>query len=401
MNKTYPNFSFTITHKAPSGGKARCGTLSTPHGDVQTPAFIFCGTKAAIKGLDPQQMRDLGTQIILSNTYHLMLQPGPELVEKMGGLQEFTSWRGPMLTDSGGYQIFSLGHGSISNELKGKRLSADRKTLLGIVEEGARFKSYINGSIEFLTPERAMDIQKGLGADLVVTLDECTPFHASKEYTENSLEMTHRWEKRCLARFKETSEGKQAVYAVLQGGVHMDLRKRAAEFVNENDFWGHAVGGSLGANKEQMYEIVAFTMEQLSRDRPVHLLGIGGVDDIFEGVKNGIDTFDCVHPTRLGRHGGALAKPHVEGSSKGRLNLNNAVHRADERPLDSECECPTCKNYTRSYIHHLLKADELLAFSLLTAHNVFFMNRLMLEIREAIKSDTLSSCQTRWHTHTR
>lgn len=396
MNNTYPNFSFKITHQAQASGKARCGVLSTPHGDVQTPAFIFCGTKAAIKGLDAQQMRDLGTQIILSNTYHLMLQPGHELIEKMGGLQEFTAWRGPMLTDSGGYQIFSLGHGSISSELKGKRLSKERKTLLGIVEEGARFKSYIDGSIEFLTPERAMDIQKGLGADLVVTLDECTPFHASKSYTENSLEMTHRWEERCLTRFKETNDGKQAVYAVLQGGVHLDLRKRAAEFVNENDFWGHAVGGSLGANKEQMYEIVAHTMEHLSRHRPVHLLGIGGVDDIFNGVINGIDTFDCVHPTRLGRHGGALAKPNIEGSIKGRLNLNNARHRADKSPIDPECQCPTCKNYSRSYIHHLLKAGELLAHSLLTAHNVFFMNSLMLDIREAIKKDTLDACKKHW-----
>jgi len=396
MTKTYPNFSFNITHKAASSGKARCGILSTPHGDVQTPAFIFCGTKAAIKGLDPAQMRALGTQIILSNTYHLMLQPGPDLVEKMGGLQEFTGWRGPMLTDSGGYQIFSLGHGSISAELKGKRLNPDRKTLLGITEEGARFKSYINGDVEFLTPERAMDIQKGLGADLVVTLDECTPFHASKEYTENSLEMTHRWEKRCLARFKETNDGKQATYAVLQGGVHLDLRKRAAEFVNEQDFWAHAVGGSLGASKEQMYDIVGFTMEILSRDRAVHLLGIGGVEDIFDGVKNGIDTFDCVHPTRLGRHGGALARPHVDGVSKGRLNLNNAAHREDSRPIDLECGCPTCKSHTRSYLHHLLKANELLAFTLLTAHNVFFMNSLMTEIREAIKSDTLDICKKRW-----
>ena len=396
MTKTYPNFSFNVTHKATSSGKARCGTLSTPHGDIQTPAFIFCGTKAAIKGLDPQQMRDLGTQIILSNTYHLMLQPGPDLVEKMGGLQEFTGWRGPMLTDSGGYQIFSLGHGSISQELKGTRLSPNRKTLLGITEEGARFKSYINGDIEFLTPERAMDIQKGLGADLVVTLDECTPFHASKEYTENSLEMTHRWEKRCLDRFKETNDGKQATYAVLQGGVHLDLRKRAAEFVNEQDFWAHAVGGSLGSSKEQMYDIVGYTMDILSRDRAVHLLGIGGVEDIFNGVSNGIDTFDCVHPTRLGRHGGALARPHVDGVSKGRLNLNNAMHREDTRPLDSECACPTCKNHTRSYIYHLLKANELLAFALLTAHNVFFMNSLMTEIREAIKTDTLEICKKRW-----
>ena len=396
MTKTYPNFSFNITHKAASSGKARCGTLSTPHGDVQTPAFIFCGTKAAIKGLDPQQMRDLGTQIILSNTYHLMLQPGPDLVEKMGGLQELTGWRGPMLTDSGGYQIFSLGHGSISAELKGKRLNPNRKTLLGITEEGARFKSYINGDIEFLTPEHAMDIQKSLGADLVVTLDECTPFHASKEYTANSLEMTHRWEARCLARFKETNDGKQATYAVLQGGIHLDLRKRAAEFVNEQDFWAHAVGGSLGSSKEQMYDIVGFTMDILSRDRAVHLLGIGGVEDIFNGVSNGIDTFDCVHPTRLGRHGGALARPHVDGVSKGRLNLNNAMHREDTRPLDSECACPTCKNYTRSYLHHLLKANELLAFTLLTAHNVFFMNSLMTEIREAIKTDTLEICKKRW-----
>ncbi|MEY3196705.1 MAG: hypothetical protein RLZZ59_71 [Pseudomonadota bacterium] len=396
MSKTYPNFSFKITHRAESSNQARCGILSTPHGNVETPAFIFCGTKAAIKGLDPRQMRELGTQIILSNTYHLMLQPGPELVEKMGGLQEFTSWRGPMLTDSGGYQIFSLGHGSISNELKGKRLSADRKTLLGIVEEGARFKSYINGNIEFLTPERSMDIQKSLGADLIVTLDECTPFHASKEYTENSLEMTHRWELRCLKRFKETSEEKQAIYAVLQGGVHLDLRKRAAEFVNENDFWGHAVGGSLGSTKEQMYDIVGYTMEQLSKDRAVHLLGIGGVSDIFNGVENGIDTFDCVHPTRLGRHGGALAKPNVKGSINGRLNLNNSMHKEDDSPIDSECGCPTCKNHSRSYLHHLLKAGELLAYPLLTAHNVFFMNNLMTEIREAIKNNSLDDCKKRW-----
>jgi queuine tRNA-ribosyltransferase len=396
MTKTYPNFSFNITHKSASSGRARCGTLSTPHGDVQTPAFIFCGTKAAIKGLDPVQMRDLGTQIILSNTYHLMLQPGPDLVAKMGGLQEFTGWRGPMLTDSGGYQIFSLGHGSISQELKGKRLSAERKTLLGITEQGARFKSYINGDIEFLTPERAIDIQKGLGADLVVTLDECTPFHASKEYTENSLEMTHRWEMRCLERFKATNDGKQALYAVLQGGVHLDLRKRAAEFVNNQDFWAHAIGGSLGSSKEQMYDIIGYTMDILSPDRAVHLLGIGGVEDIFHGVTNGIDTFDCVHPTRLGRHGGALARPHVEGSSKGRLNLNNAFHRENMRPIDEKCGCPTCKNHTRGYLHHLLKANELLAFTLLTAHNVFFMNNLMEEIREAIKVDRLEECKKRW-----
>lgn len=396
MSKTYPKFDFKITHQTLNSGKARCGIISTPHGIVETPAFIFCATKAAIKGLNIEQMRSLGTQIILSNTYHLMLQPGPELMEKMGGVQKFTGWNGPMLTDSGGYQIFSLGHGSISAELKGKRLSADRKTLLGITEEGARFKSYINGDIEFLTPERAIDIQKSIGADLVVTLDECTPFHANKEYTSNSLEMTHRWEQRCLKRFKETSDETQALYAVLQGGVHLDLRKKAAEFVNEQDFWGHAVGGSLGATKSQMYDIVNYTMNILSPNRAVHLLGIGGVGDIFNGVENGIDTFDCVHPTRLGRHGGALAKPHVEGFIKGRLNLNNSSHKYDDRPIDDKCECPTCKNHSRSYIHHLLKANEMLAFILLTAHNVFFMNSLMLDIRNAIKTDSLEACKKRW-----
>jgi queuine tRNA-ribosyltransferase len=301
-----------------------------------------------------------------------------------------------MLTDSGGYQIFSLGHGSISAELKGKRLSPDRKTLMGITEEGARFRSYINGNIEFLTPERAIDIQKQLGADLIVTLDECTPFHANYNYTKNSLEMTHRWELRCLERFKSLDDGKQALYAVLQGGVHLDLRKRAADFVNENDFWAHAVGGSLGATKEQMYEIVRYTMSNLRKDRAVHLLGIGGVSDIFNGVENGIDTFDCVHPTRLARHGGALVKPHVEHAKKGQLNLNNAVHRISEDPIDKECACPICINYSRSYLHHLLKAKELIAFSLITAHNVFFMNKLMEDIRDSIKSGDLDVCKKRW-----
>lgn len=392
----YPNFSFRITEMAKSYGNARAGILSTPHGPVETPAFIFCATKASIKGLDITQMRSLGTQIILSNTYHLMLQPGAELVEKMGGLQQFTGWKGPMLTDSGGYQIFSLGHGSVSSEIKGKRLNKDRKTLLGITEEGARFKSYLDGSIEFLTPERAMDIQKSLGADLVVTLDECTPYHASKEYTANSLEMTHRWEAMSLKRFQETNDGKQALYAVLQGGVYYDLRAKAADFVNSQDFWGHAVGGSLGATKSQMYDIVGYTMGLLSKDRPVHLLGIGGVEDIFNGIYYGIDTFDCVHPTRLARHGGALVKPHIDLTNQGRLNLNNSIHKQDNQPIDPDCKCPTCQNYSRAYIHHLLKAKELLVYSLLTAHNVFFMNELMQDIRESIKTDSLDICKKRW-----
>jgi queuine tRNA-ribosyltransferase len=392
-NKSYPNFSFEIKHRA---GRARAGVLSTPHGPVETPAFIFCATKAAIKGLSAEQLRELDTQIILSNTYHLMLRPGSELIAEMGGLQKFTGWRGPMLTDSGGYQIFSLGHGSVAAEIKGKRLKADRKTLLGITEEGARFKSYVDGSIHFLTPELSVKIQQELGADLIVTLDECTPFNVDKKYTEDSLHMTHRWEKRCLDEFLNRNQGTQAIYAVVQGGVYPDLRKIAAEFINENNFWAHAIGGSLGASKQQMYDIVGVTAELLAPERPIHLLGIGGVEDIFFGVAQGIDTFDCVHPTRLGRHGGALVKPDVKGAKKGQLNLNNAFHRNDNSPLDPKCLCPTCKNYTRAYIHHLLKAEELLAYPLLTAHNVYFMNRLMTSIREAIKTDSLEECKKEW-----
>jgi len=392
-NKSYPNFSFEIKHKS---ANARTGTLSTPHGIVETPAFIFCATKAAIKGLDAEQMRALDTQIILSNTYHLMLRPGSELVEKMGGLQKFTGWNGPMLTDSGGYQIFSLGHGSVAEEIKGKRLKADRKTLLGITEEGARFKSYTDGKIHFLTPELSIKIQQELGADLIVTLDECTPFNVDKKYTEDSLNMTHRWEKRCLDEFLNTNKGTQALYAVVQGGVYEDLRKIAADFINENNFWGHAIGGSLGASKQQMYDIVGYTAGILDPRRPIHLLGIGGVEDIFFGVEHGIDTFDCVHPTRLGRHGGALVKPNIKSNKQGQLNLNNSCHRYDDSAIDPNCLCPTCKNYSRSYIHHLLKADELLAYPLLTAHNVYFINRLMKEIREAIRIDMLKECKKEW-----
>lgn len=389
-NPNYKNFAFEV--KKSSGG-ARLGSIHTPHGKVETPAFIFCATKAAIKGLDPNQMRELGTQIILSNTYHLMLQPGSELVEKMGGLQEFTGWRGPMLTDSGGYQIFSLGHGSVAEEVKGKRLNPDRKTLLKITEEGAKFRSYTDGKIHFLTPELSMKIQRELGADLIVTLDECTPFNVDKSYTRRSLQMTHRWEKRCLDEFLSNNKDKQALYAVVQGGVYEDLRREAADFVNENDFWAHAIGGSLGSEKSQMHDIVAMTANMLSTERPIHLLGIGGIEDIFVGVENGIDTFDCVHPTRLGRHGGALVKPSVEGAKNGQLNLNNAIHKESKLPIDENCSCPTCKNYTRGYIHHLLKANELLAFQLLIAHNVYFMNKLMQDIREAIKTDTLAECR--------
>jgi queuine tRNA-ribosyltransferase len=394
-------FNFTITHRSPSS-KARLGKLSTPHGLVDTPAFIFCATKAAIKGATPQHMREENTQIILSNTYHLMLQPGPEIVKKMGGLHTFMGWDGPMLTDSGGFQIFSLGHGSVAEEVKGRRQSSRPKSLLKINEEGATFKSYIDGKRHTLTPEKSIQVQRALGADLIVVLDECTPFHVDKSYTERSMHLSHRWAERSLKEFQKGPDDIQALYGITQGGVYPDLRKESADFVNSLPFFGHAVGGSLGANKAQMAEVVEMAMEPLDPYRPVHLLGVGGVSDIFYGVQQGIDTFDCVHPTRLARHGGALVPPHIwetldeDPRDREHMNLRNARFREDPRPIDETCRCRTCKTYSRSYLHHLLKAGELLAMHALTVHNVHFMNRLLSAIRQAIARNQLDEEKKKW-----
>lgn len=395
----YPGFSFTITYQD-SASRARCGILSTPHGSLETPAFIFCATKAAIKGLTPTQMKEAGTQIILANTYHLLLQPGSALVEKMGGLHKFMGWDGPMLTDSGGFQIFSLGHGSVASEIKGKRMGGREKKLSKITEEGAQFRSYVDGRLHTLTPEYAMQVQRELGPDLVVVLDECTPFHVDKEYTRRSMHLSHRWALRSLEAFKQHHTGKQALYGIIQGGVYPDLRREAATFVGDQPFFAHAIGGSLGANKEQMYEVVDITTEMLPSERPLHLLGIGGISDIFNGVRCGVDTFDCVHPTRLARHGGALVPAHVDRDTRkdGRehLNLNNTRYKEDNTPLDPTCTCSTCISFSRAYIHHLLKAKEMLALQLLTNHNVFHMNRLLAAIRLALKNGTLDAEEKNW-----
>ena len=398
---TSQSFNFRVTYQS-SSSKARLGCLTTPHGVVETPAFIFCATKAAIKGATPQAMRQENTQIILSNTYHLMLQPGPEIVARLGGLHTFMGWDGPMLTDSGGFQIFSLGHGSVAEEVKGRRNSTRPKSLLKITEEGAEFKSYIDGKRHLLTPEKSIQIQQALGADLIVVLDECTPFHVDKSYTERSMHLSHRWAERSLKEFQKDPSGKQALYGITQGGVYPDLRKRSADFVNSQPFFGHAVGGSLGADKAQMEEVVQMAMEPLDPSRPVHLLGIGGICDIFNGVREGIDTFDCVHPTRLARHGGALVPVSVweslEVDPQGRehMNLRNARFREDPRPIDESCACHTCQTYSRAYLHHLLKAGELLAMQALTLHNVHFMNRLLSSIRKAIAMDGLEQEKKHW-----
>ncbi len=390
----YPRFDFTIQASDPNS-LARVGYLTTPHGGLETPAFIFCATRAAMKAATPADLVASGTQIILSNTYHLMLQPGSELIARQGGLHKFCGWNGPMLTDSGGFQIFSLGHGSVADEIKGRGSPNRPQTLLKITEEGARFRSYIDGQLHMLTPERSIHIQRELGADLIVVLDECTPFHADKAYTGRSLSMSHRWGKRCMdefARGYDKGNDQQALYGIIQGGVYEDLRQEAADFVNSQPFFGHAVGGTLGGDKAQMQEVVAYATRNLKRDRPIHLLGIGGISDILSGVEQGIDTFDCVAPTRMARHGGAL----LPKADKERINLNNACFREDPNPLWDECLCYCCKNFSRAYLHHLLKSKEILAMQLVTIHNISVMNRLLRDIRHAIPQGKLAEVKRKW-----
>lgn len=387
----YPGFGFDILARD-GGSRARLGRLTTPHGPLMTPAFIFCATKAAIKAAGPAELKAANADIILANTYHLMLQPGAELVEKMGGLHRFMGWDGPMLTDSGGFQIFSLGHGSVADEIKGKRNTARPDTLRKITEEGARFRSYIDGAYHLLTPESSIDIQRRLGADLIVVLDECTPYHVDRDYTALSMAMTHRWGDRSLAEFIRGHDGRQALYGIVQGGVYEDLRRESAEFVSSRPFFGYAVGGCLGGNKGEMYEVVGHAMRHLSPERPVHLLGIGDVPDIWTGVEMGIDSFDCVSPTRIARHGWAL----VRRADNHRLNLRNARFREDSGPIEAECHCPACRGYSRAYIHHLLRAGEMFGLQLLTQHNIAFMTRLMATIRAALLAGRLAEAKRAW-----
>ena len=377
-------FSYTVTARAATG-RAHCACIETPHGCIETPNFIFCATHGAIKGATPAHMEDVGAQIILGNTYHLWLQPGYELVAKHGGLHRFVGWNKPMLTDSGGFQIFSLAYGRVVDEIKGKAHRSDfQKTLLKITEDGALFRSHIDGSQRFLTPEKSIEIQQGLGADIILTLDECAPTHFSKDKTARSMHRSHRWETRSLNYFQEHFDGRQRLYGIVQGGEYEDLRRESIDYVNEQPFFGQAIGGSLGVDKQQMYALVDFVMEGL-KQRPTHLLGIGGLRDILEGVNSGIDTFDCVHPTRIARHACALIdKPEAE-YAKEHLNLKNACYCEDMNPIDADCDCYTCRNFTRAYLHHLFKAREGTGGLLLTIHNARFMMRWMQSIREAIK----------------
>ncbi len=395
-----PKFAWKIIKKL-NNNNARLGIISTPHGNIETPAFIFCATKAALKSLTTHDARKNNSQIILSNTYHLMLQPGSNLIARHGGLHKFIGWKGPMLTDSGGFQIFSLGYGSVANEIKGRKASTNfKKTLININEEGAIFKSYIDGTNLLLSPEKSIQIQRDLGADMIVVFDECTPFNVSKKYTYNSMLRSHRWAKRSINAFysklkynpKEGSAGAQAIYGIIQGGIYKEMREESIDFnQNKIDTFGIAIGGSLGSSKDEMKEVVNFTASKLNNIRPVHLLGIGDPSDIWSFVEQGIDTFDCVSPTRLARHGSALVK-----GKKGKINIKNAINKNKMCPIDNECQCYTCRNFTLSYLHHLFVSQELLALQLLTNHNVYFMNKLMKIIRESIKENNFEDKRKEW-----
>ena len=342
---------------------ARLGRLHTPHGVIDTPVFMPVGTQATVKGVSPEELKDLGAQIILSNTYHLFIRPGHELIREAGGLHRFMNWDRAILTDSGGFQVFSL--------------AENRK----ITENGVEFRSHLNGDKLFLSPEVATAVQNALGADIIMAFDECPPYPADYNYVKKSAERTSRWAERCLKAHARPHD--QALFGIVQGGMFKDLRRQSVQDLTSLDFPGYAIGGlSVGEPKPLMYEMLEETVPLLPADKPRYLMGVGSPDALLEGVMRGIDMFDCVLPTRIARNGTVM-------TSRGRLVVRNADLARDFAPLDPECSCYACRNYSRAYIRHLIKADEMFGLRLTTIHNLHFLAELMRQIREAIREDRL------------
>jgi len=375
------------------GSRARAGLLSTAHGTVRTPAFVPLATKGTVKGLLPQEVKDLGYDMVLGNTFHLFLDPGDERIARFGGLHAFMGWDGPIVTDSGGFQVFSMGHGTVADEIKGRQPSGSQRAgkVLSIREDGVRFRSYLDGSEKFMGPETSMQIQANLHSDLALVFDECTPFNVDREYTARSTERTHRWLERCLTWHEAYGPRDQLVYGIVQGGVHEDLRVQSAEHIAASRVDGIAIGGSLGQDKPQMHEVVGWTTAVLPDDKPRHLLGIGDVDDLITGVGLGIDTFDCAMPTRLGRHGVALIS---DPAKRWRVDLTAARFKDDDAPIMVGCPCPACAvGISRGYVRYLAHAREITGMRLLTIHNLAFVSRLMADLRGAIHAGTLAQVQ--------
>ncbi|OHB13746.1 MAG: tRNA guanosine(34) transglycosylase Tgt [Candidatus Zambryskibacteria bacterium RIFCSPLOWO2_12_FULL_45_14] len=381
-----------------SNNLGRAGVLETPHGVIHTPAFVSVGTKAAVKALTPEQVKSLGAEVVLANTYHLYLEPGAERIKSFGGLHKFMNWSGPIMTDSGGFQVFSLGAAygkQVSKIARGQQNSyfltrqnptgsdEDKNsvgTLARVEEDGVTFKSHHDGSLHYITPEKSIEIQHDLGADIIFAFDECTSPTEKFEYQEEALERTHRWARRSLEVHKSKVNSKtQALFGIVQGGREESLRKRSAEFIGNLDFDGFGIGGSFA--KEDMDMAVKWVNKILPKEKPRHLLGIGEPEDLFMGVENGVDLFDCVAPTRNGR-GGTLY------TSKGKINIRNAEFREDTGPVDPECKCEVCKNYSRAYLCHLYRAHEMLGGTLGSMHNLYFIINLVKRMRESILDET-------------
>ena len=384
---------FTIRTRSPDSF-ARTGTLELAHGEVRTPAFVPLATKGTVKTLEPREVAALGYELILGNTFHLFLSPGPELIARFGGLNEFMRWDKPIITDSGGFQVFSMGHGGVADEIKGRgrRSEAEREgSILAIEEDGVRFRSYLDGGERFMGPETSMSVQAALGSDIALVFDECTPFHVTREYTARSMERTHRWLDRCLRWHAGHGPRSQAVYGIVQGGVEPDLRVESSAAVAARPCDGIAIGGTLGRDESQMHEVVSWTTAELERrapDRPRHLLGIGDIEGLIGGVELGIDTFDCALPTRLGRHGVALIP---DPGGRWRLDLAKGQWRSSPEPILDGCPCPACAGgFSRGYLHYLLRAGELTALRLVTLHNLSYLARLMEELRNGIDQGRLS-----------
>ena len=388
--------SFTILKELPNG-LGRVGTIHTPHGDIKTPAFVAVGTKGTVKSLTPEQVIGAGVQTIIANTYHLYLEPGDEQIKNMGGLHEMMGWAGPLLTDSGGFQVFSLGAAFGNKGLSKISKKKDEELLLAepsndsieneekamvvkIDPNGVMFRSHIDGSAHYFTPEKSIDIQHNLGADIIFAFDECTSPHESLHYQKEALERTHRWAKRSLDYHKSKENSKyQAIFGIVQGGRNKALRKESAEFIGSLDFDGFGIGGSF--DKEDMDKAVEWCNKILPKEKPRHLLGIGEPLDLFGAVENGCDLFDCVSPTRIARNGGIYTKG-------GKINLLNQQFRSDFSPLDPGCSCYSCENFSRAYIAHLFRAKEILGASLASIHNLHFITTLVDGMREAILNDS-------------
>jgi queuine tRNA-ribosyltransferase len=403
-NKNTNSFLIKMTFKILNKeGNARIGILKLRHGLVNTPELMFVATKATVKALSQDDLNEIGAQLLITNTYHLMLEPGSDIIKKANGINDFMNWKKPIITDSGGFQAFSLGLGQehavgkmyFPDENKNYTLKPKGKSNVKINDKGIHFRSVYNNSFQFLSPIDSIKKQHEINSDVILVLDECTSPLSDKQYTEKSLERTHKWAKICLDYHKQ-SNSDQKIGGIIQGGIWEDLRKQSAKYISSLDFDYIAVGGSLGSSKKDMHNILDWTIPLLPENKPRHLLGIGVVEDIFEAVERGIDLFDCVSPTRIARNNYVYIRPSL-GNKKNKFRYKlTAKYKEDFSPLDENCDCKVCKNYTKAYIRHLLKTSELLGYNLISYHNVYFLSNLMREIRDAISKGEFETMKKEW-----